>query len=120
MTIIDGIIAMDGSGPIRGRARPLGWLIGGTEPIACEIICAELVGIEPGELPIVKTAQKIGFGCSDRANIEIAGDDFSSSICTDFEMPELIPIRFSLVQVCKSVCKQILLLAKATIKKMRT
>ncbi len=120
VTIIDGIIAMDGSGPIRGRARPLGWLIGGTEPIACEIICAELVGIEPGELPIVKTAQKIGFGCSDRANIEIAGDDFSSSICTDFEMPELIPIRFSLVQVCKSVCKQILLLAKATIKKMRT
>ena len=120
VTIIDGVIAMDGSGPIRGRARDLGWLIGGTDPIACETICAELVSIEPGDLPIVKTAQKIGFGCSDRARIEIAGDDFSSSICTDFELPKLIPIRFSLVQVCKSVCKQILLLAKATMKKMRT
>ena len=85
VTIIDGVIAMDGSGPIRGRARDLGWLIGGTDPIACETICAELVSIEPGDLPIVKTAQKIGFGCSDRARIEIAGDDFSSSICTDFE-----------------------------------
>lgn len=120
VTIIDGIIAMDGSGPIRGRARDLGWLIGGTDPIACETICAELVGIEPGDLPIVKTAQKIGFGCSDRAKIEIAGDDFPSSTCTDFELPELIPIRFSLVQVCKSVFKQILLLTKATIKKVRT
>jgi uncharacterized protein (DUF362 family) len=120
VTIIDGVIAMDGSGPIGGRARPLGWLIGGTDPIACETICAELVGIEPSDLPIVKTAQKIGFGCSDRTKIEIAGDDLSSNICTDFELPELVPIRFSLVQVCKSVCKQILLLAKATIRKMRT
>ncbi|MHC4628702.1 MAG: DUF362 domain-containing protein, partial [Planctomycetota bacterium] len=120
VTIIDGVIAMDGSGPIRGRARELGWLIGGTDPVACETICAELVGIEPAELPIVETARKTGFGCSERANIEIVGDDFSSSIATDFELPELIPIRFSLVQVCKSVCKQILLLVRATLKKMRT
>ena len=120
VTIIDGVVAMDGSGPIRGRARDLGWLIGGTDPIACETICAELVGIEPGDLPIVKTAQKIGFGRADRAKIEIAGDDFPSSTCSDFELPELIPIRFSLVQVCKSVFKQILLLAKAALKKVRT
>ncbi|KPK43795.1 MAG: hypothetical protein AMJ65_04785 [Phycisphaerae bacterium SG8_4] len=120
ITIIDGVIAMDGSGPIRGRARDLGWLIGGTDPVACETICAEMVGIEPAELPIVKTAQRIGFGCSDRGKIEIAGDDFSSSISTDFELPKLIPIRFSFLQVCKSVCKQILLLARATLKKMST
>ncbi len=120
VTIIDGVIAMDGSGPIRGRARDLGWLIGGTDPIACETICAELVGIEPAELPIVKTAQAIGFGCSDRGKMEIAGDDFSSNICMDFQMSELVPIRFSLMQVCKSVCKQILLLARATLKRMRT
>jgi uncharacterized protein (DUF362 family) len=118
VTIIDGVVAMDGSGPIRGRARGLGWLIGGTDPIACETVCAELVGIELAKLPIVKTAQRIGFGCSDRGRIEIVGDDFSSSISTDFELPELIPIRFSLLQVCKSVCKQILLLARATLKRM--
>ena len=120
LTIIDAVTAMDGAGPINGRARPLGWLIGGTDPIACETICAELVGIEAGDLPIIRTAQKVGFGCSDRTNIEIAGDDLSSSICTDFKVPELVPIRFSLVQVCKSVCKQILLLARATVKKIRT
>jgi len=120
VTIIDGVVAMDGSGPIRGRARDLGWLIGGTDPVACETICAELVGLEPGDLPIVKTAQAVGFGCPDRAKIEIAGDDLSSNICTDFKLAELVPIRFSLVQVCKSVCKQILLLARATLKKVRT
>ena len=73
-TIIDGVLAMDGAGPIRGRARPLGWIIGGTDPIACEIVCANLVGIESDILPIVKTAKKIGFGCSDRSKIEITGN----------------------------------------------
>jgi uncharacterized protein (DUF362 family) len=118
LTIIDGVTAMDGPGPIRGRARPLGWLIGGTDPIACETICAQLVDIEPANVPIIKTARQIGFGCSDPARIKIAGDDFSQSICTDFKQAELIPIRFSLLHVCKSICKQVLLLANAAIKRL--
>jgi len=117
VTIIDAVTAMDGPGPIRGRARPLGWLIGGTEPIACETICARLVGIEPESLPIIKTAKRMGFGCSDPARIEIAGDDLSQAICTDFQLPQMIPIRFSLLHVCKSICKQIVLLARAAIKR---
>ena len=118
LTIIDAVTAMDGPGPIRGRARPLGWLIGGTDPIACETICAKLVNIEPENIPIIKTAKQTGFGCSDPAKIEIAGDDFSQSICTDFKLPELISIRFSLPHVCKSICKQILLLTKSAAKKL--
>jgi uncharacterized protein (DUF362 family) len=118
LTIIDAVTAMDGPGPIRGRARPLGWLIGGTDPIACETICAKLVNIEPEDMPIIKTAKQISFGCSDPAKITIAGDDFSQSICTDFKLPELIPIRFSLLHVCKSICKQVLLLTKSTAKKL--
>ncbi|RKY25141.1 MAG: hypothetical protein DRP62_02010 [Planctomycetota bacterium] len=118
LTIIDAVTAMDGPGPIRGRARPLGWLIGGTEPIACETICCKLINLNPDDLPIIKTARQIGLGCSNSDAIKIIGDDYSQNICTDFELPKLIPIRFSLVHVCKSACKQILLLAKAAIKKL--
>jgi len=116
LTIIDAVTAMDGRGPIRGRARPLGWLIGGTDPIACETICAKMVNIEPEDVPIINTAKQTGFGCSNPAKITIAGDDFPQNICTDFELPELIPIRFSLPHVCKSICKQILMMMKSTAK----
>ena len=119
-TIIDGIIAMDGPGPIRGRTRPLGWLIGGTDPIACETICAKLIGLQTDNIPIIKTAKQTGFGCSDPDKIETKGDDFPKDICTDFQLPKLIPIRFSLPHVCKSICKQILLLTKVASKKIQS
>jgi len=119
LTIIDAVTVMDGPGPIKGRARELGWLIGGTEPIACEIVCSKLVNLKPGNLPIIKTARQMGFGCSDPDKIKILGDDFSESVCTDFKLAEPAPLRFSLPHVCKSVCKQILLLAKSATKKKK-
>jgi len=119
LTIIDGVTAMDGRGPIRGRARPLGWIIGGTEPIACETICCKLVNIKLEELPIVRTARQLGFGCWKPGEIEILGDHFPQDTCTDFELPQMVPLRFSLLHVCRSVCKQVLLLARAATKKVR-
>ncbi|MCX5638453.1 MAG: DUF362 domain-containing protein [Planctomycetota bacterium] len=118
LTIIDAVTVMDGPGPIRGRARPLGWLVGGTDPIACETICCKLVNISPDDLPIIKTSSRMGFGCWDISKIEIVGDDFPQSPCMDFELAKPVPLRFSLPHVCKSICKQILLLAKSTTKKM--
>ncbi len=115
LTIIDAVIVMDGPGPIRGRARPLGWLIGGTEPIACETICCKLVNIKLEDLPMIKTARQMGLGCSEPDKIEITGDNFPESICTDFELGKPVPLRFSLLHVCKSVCKQIVLLAKSAV-----
>jgi uncharacterized protein (DUF362 family) len=118
LTIIDGVYAMDGPGPIRGRTRPLGYIIGGVDPIACETVCAGLVNIEPEKIPIINTAEQIGFGCSNISQIKILGDDFPQQVCTDFQLPELIPIRFSLLHVCRSICKQIVLMTKATYQKL--
>ena len=113
LTIIDAVIAMDGPGPIRGRARPLGWLIGGTDPMACEIVCSKLINLDCDQLPIVKTAKQIGFGVVNDKEIEIVGDEFPKTVCTDFVPAEPVSIRFSLLHVCKSVCKQMILLAKS-------
>jgi uncharacterized protein (DUF362 family) len=120
LTIIDGVTVMDGPGPIRGRARPLGYLIGGTEPMVCEAVCCQLVNMSPEDLPIIKTARRIGFGCSDIEEIRVLGDGLPEAACTDFELPELIPLRFSFLHVCKSICKQVLILLKSAMKKFRS
>lgn len=117
LTIIDGVVAMDSQGPISGRARDLGWLIGSTEPIAAETICCKLVNLEPQDIPIITTAEQMGFGCSNTEKIKILGDDYSENICTDFITANPTPIRFTLLHVCKSICKQIFLLTKSAIEK---
>lgn len=113
LTIIDGIVAMEGQGPIHGVSRPLGWLIGGTEPIACERICCHLAGIRPEQVPIMRTAREIGFGCADLDEIDVLGDALPPP-CTDFALPRMIPIRFTFPHVCQSIARQIVLLARSS------
>jgi len=112
LTIVDAVFAMDGPGPINGRTRPLGWIIGSTDPVACETVCAKLINAEPDKFPIIRTARQIDFGCSNINEIQILGDDYADGICTDFEPAPLIPIRFSLTHVCKSFAKQLLILLR--------
>ncbi len=115
--IIDGILAMEGPGPINGTPRQLGFLIAGTEPISCETICAELINFRPEEIPIIRTARKLGFGCSQRDKIEVVGDDYRPYICSDFERAQQMDLRFPFRQVCKSIMKQIWLLTTTALKK---
>ncbi len=116
-TIIDAVIAMDGPGPIHGRAKPLGWLIGGSDPIAIETVCSKLINLEPQTVPIIRTAMQLNYGCSDFNKIKIAGGNLPENICMDFEQAPQIPIKFTLPRICKSISKQILLIAKETMKK---
>jgi uncharacterized protein (DUF362 family) len=116
VTIIDAVTVMDGGGPIIGRARPLGYILAGIDAIACEIVCCKLVNIKADEVAIIKTASQLGFGCTDAEKIKILGDDFT--VCTDFELAEAIPIRFSLPHVCRSIAKQVVLLGSSGIKRL--
>jgi uncharacterized protein (DUF362 family) len=114
LTIIDAVIAMDGPGPIRGRNKTLGYLIGGVEPLSLEYICSRIVNIEPEDVPIIKTAKQMGLNCPNGDMITVLGDCLPQTICTDFQLPEMIPLKFSLLRVCKSIYRQLLLLAKSS------
>ena len=114
LTIIDGIVAMEGQGPIRGTKKPLGWLIGGIDPIACEVTCSRLIDMRPEQIPIIRTAREIGFGCADPERIDIVGDALPAEPCMDFRLPVMMPIKFSFSRVCRSVARQVLLLARGS------
>ena len=113
LTIIDGVYAMDGQGPIHGRTRPLGWLIGGADPVACELICCKLVGMDPLNIPIITAARTLNFGCHSQDSIKLCGDDLSGNICEDFRPANLVPLGFSFPHVCRSIVRQMILLVKS-------
>lgn len=112
-SIIDGVVAMQGQGPINGHARPLGYLIGGADPVACEMICCDIINLPPEQLPIIRTARDLGFGCSDTARIKVVGDDYRGSRCSDFQFAQQTPLEFTLARVCRSVCRQLAFTARS-------
>jgi uncharacterized protein (DUF362 family) len=112
LAIIDGVIAMEGQGPISGSAKPLGFLVGGADPIACEYACCRLIGMDPKALPILQTARAMGFGCPGDEALSIVGDPYEDFICRDFRFAEQTPLRFTLPRICKSIARQAVLLTK--------
>ena len=112
VTIIDGVVAMEGMGPIRGTAKKLRVIVGGREPISCEMVCCELVNFCPYDMPIIETAKRIGFGCREFSEIEIVGDDHKQFVCDDFTAAERTELRFTFPRICKSMARQAILLGK--------
>jgi uncharacterized protein (DUF362 family) len=45
--IVDGIVGMEGNGPIQGDPRASGLLVFGRDPVAVDATAARLMGIEP-------------------------------------------------------------------------
>jgi uncharacterized protein (DUF362 family) len=113
VTIIDAVVAMEGQGPISGKPRDLGFIVGGIDPIACELLCCELVNFNADKLPIIQTARRLKFGCPDLSRVNIVGDDYTDLVCNDFVHADQTPLHFSFGRVCQSAAKQLYLLFKA-------
>jgi uncharacterized protein (DUF362 family) len=48
--IADGIIAMEGNGPLNGTPRHLGKIVLSDDPVAADATCARLMGFEPNRV----------------------------------------------------------------------
>ena len=57
-------------------------------------------------------AKTIEFGCENSDQINIVGDDYKNFVCRDFQIPPQVSLRFSLAHICRSIGKQIIILAK--------
>lgn len=51
LTVLDGIVAGEGNGPLAPNARPLGVVIAGVDPLAVDLVAVHLMGFDPRKLP---------------------------------------------------------------------
>jgi uncharacterized protein (DUF362 family) len=112
LTILDGVLGMEGDGPVDGDPRQLNWLIGSTDGIAVERVAAELVGFGAEELRTLHAAAVLKIGCCDLDQIEVLGESIESQRISDFRRAEPMPIRFPLFRVVRSGVKNLLLRRK--------
>ncbi|MEE9258767.1 MAG: DUF362 domain-containing protein [Nitrospinaceae bacterium] len=108
LTIVDGIEAMQGSGPINGTPYPLGILAAGRDLTAIDRILAEIVQVPLEQVFALTAARQKNFGNFDLENIELAGEsDLESLKVPDFKLAAFpMDITFNPIRIAQSFIKQ--------------
>jgi len=71
LSIIDGVMGMQGFGPVGGKPKKLGVIISSKDPVAADAVAAEIIGIKPSKIKYLKCAEKSGIGTI--RDIEVVG-----------------------------------------------
>ena len=72
--IADGVIAMEGNGPLYGTHRYLGKIVLADDPVAADFTCARLMGLDPYRVRhLSRAAQFLGNGSYDRIDLIAEG-----------------------------------------------
>jgi len=56
VTVVDGIIAGEGNGPVSPEAREAGLVVAGLNPVAVDTVCATLMGFDYRKIPNIEKA----------------------------------------------------------------
>jgi uncharacterized protein (DUF362 family) len=88
LVVIDGSMAMEGNGPGEGKLVPMDVIIAGTNPLATDMVAANVMGFEPAEIPTFGWANKAGMLPNNLGEITVRGEDVSS-VRQRFVKPQL-------------------------------
>jgi uncharacterized protein (DUF362 family) len=55
-TLVDGIVGMDGKGPIQGKPKPAGVLVAGRDMPGVDATCCRIMGIDPARISYLQIA----------------------------------------------------------------
>jgi uncharacterized protein (DUF362 family) len=73
LTVVDASMAMEGDGPTGGSLVPMNLIIAGMNPLATDIVAADVMGIGPRDVPTFAWAYRIGLGPGSIDDIEVRG-----------------------------------------------
>lgn len=91
--IVDGIVAMEGNGPIQGTPVAAGVVVMGRDVAAVDATCARLMKLDPLKIKYLKAAAGLGIaglGAIEESEIEQRGENLSSlarpfAVLSEFE-----------------------------------
>jgi uncharacterized protein (DUF362 family) len=92
LSIIDGLIAMEGNGPTNGIPKRTKLLIASNDPFSLDHFCARLMGFKPMSVPHLKLAYQRGLG---KTQYEVVGNG-----------PNPLNLRFKFLPKWKRIAKR--------------
>ncbi len=71
VAVVDGILAMEGEGPVRGTAVSSEVVLAGMDPLAVDAVGATLMGFDPGHIGYLHFAHEEGLGSINMSRINV-------------------------------------------------
>ena len=90
--IVDGIVGMEGNGPIQGVPKRVGVLVAGRDPVAVDATCCRIMGIDPLKIRYLLLSSGLESQITE-GNIRLSGESIAA-VAKPFDLlPEFQSIR---------------------------
>jgi uncharacterized protein (DUF362 family)/Pyruvate/2-oxoacid:ferredoxin oxidoreductase delta subunit len=91
LSIMDGVVGMEGDGPSAGKPRQIGALLMSRDPFALDVVATQLIGLKPEKVPTIMAARERG-QASRMEDVALAGDSRSLWRIQNFVVPKTVSI----------------------------
>jgi uncharacterized protein (DUF362 family) len=88
--IVDGIVGMEGNGPIQGVPKHVGVLVAGSDPVSVDATCCRIMQIDPYKVGYLRLALGESQSHMTEDNIRQIGESIQA-VATPFELPPDLP-----------------------------
>ena len=92
LAIVDGIVAMEGDGPLNGTAKPMGVVVMGRDPLAVDATCCRLMQLDPAKVGHLSLAAAKKIGQIDAAQIKQLGESIAARSQPFETIAQFIPL----------------------------
>lgn len=93
LSIMDGVVGMEGDGPTAGKPCNIGALILSTDPFALDVVATDLIGLKSEKVPTIRAARARGL-TSRHDEIQLKGDARSLWRIQGFVIPNAVSANF--------------------------
>jgi uncharacterized protein (DUF362 family) len=89
LIVVDGLIAMEGDGPLRGSPVNMNVVIAGDNPVAVDVVVCNIIGLNPSLIPHIKMASEAGLGPLTLDSVKLAGESIDD-VKRIFKLPSTL------------------------------
>ncbi len=92
LTVMDAIVAMEGSGPTNGTPRPLGLLLASASPYEMDVVASTCIALEPRAVPTIRASAARGLCPMSAQHVEVVGCAIADVRTPDFVKPRNVAL----------------------------
>ena len=107
ITLLDGIVAMHGTGPISGQPYPLGLIAGAVNPVALDTALLQVLGLDAAKSPLWLECAKRDLAGADSGRLDYPLEKPEEFLVRDFKAPkDLKSVSFNPLRMLFSACRR--------------